>query len=274
MERARLGIYAGFGFSVPFKERLSLIREAGFGATAIWWEEKNPRIRALRHQAPDMIRRTGLFLDNIHVPYFACRDLWSPHADERADAVAMHRLWLDDCARHDIPRMVMHVSLGTSTPEPTSRGLDSFIRLVEHAAHAGISIAIENTREERYIDYLLNGIDCETLTLCFDTSHDRLYAPEQGGLLARWRHRLSALHLSDTDGRRDQHWLPGEGVIDFAALQHHWDDGFDGVYMLECVPRDRNEDPRAFLARAYTSLAAAVPDADRLPKKPVDPLVR
>lgn len=261
MDRSRLGIYAGFGFSVPFEDRLRLIREAGFGATGIWWEEKNPRIRAVRDRAPDLIRRAGLFLDNIHVPYFACRELWSPDGDARAEAVRLHAGWVADCARHGIPRMVMHVSLGRSTPEPSEAGLDSFRRLTDRALDLGVTVAIENTHEERYIDYLLARIESDALQLCFDTSHDRLYSRRPGGLLARWRGRLAALHLSDTDGRRDQHWLPGEGVVDFEALRGHWDAPYAGVFMLECVPRDRGECPAAFLARACDRLRLALPAA-------------
>lgn len=257
MDRLRLGIYAGFGFHVPFEERLALIREAGFGATAIWWEEKNPRIRAIRDRAPDLIRKAGLFLDNIHVPYYACRELWSPDAAERADAVSLHLGWIDDCARHAIPRMVMHVSLGTSTPAPGPAGLDSFERLTERAAASGIGLAIENTHQDAYVDVLLDRIDNPALQLCFDSSHDRLYAQTPGSLLDRWQSRLTALHLSDTDGRRDRHWLPGEGVVDFGLLRPNWEESYEGVYMLECVPKDRNEDPARFLARAYDSLAVA-----------------
>lgn len=259
MRRSRLGIYAGFGSTVPFDDRLRLIRDAGFGATALWWEEKNPRIRELRHHAPERVRNAGLYLDNIHVPYFACRELWSPNHAARSEAVALHTRWLDDCRRHNIPRMVMHVSLGASTPEPAEHGLDSFRRLTDHAMEAGVIVAIENTHDDRYITYLLERLDSPALQLCFDTSHDRLYADRPGALLKRWKHRLAALHLSDTDGRRDQHWLPGEGVVDFDALRPHWNDTYQGAYMLESVPKNRAEDPAGFLSRAFNSLAVAVP---------------
>lgn len=261
MVRTHLGIYAGFGFRVPFDDRLRLIRDAGFGATALWWEEKNPQIRAIRDRAPDLIRRAGLYLDNVHVPYFACRELWSANVAERREAVDLHESWIEDCARHGIPRMVMHVSLGTSTPEPSECGLESFWRLTDRGADAGVTIAIENTHEDRYIRFLMERIDSPALQLCFDTSHDQLYASVPGALLERWKHRLGALHLSDTDGRRDRHWLPGEGVVDFDGLREYWDEPYDGVFMLESVPKDRSEAPADFLARAFARLSAVVPQA-------------
>ena len=60
-----------------------MIRDAGFDAVSLWWEEKHPRGRTLRHLAPDMVRKTGLYLDNMHVPYYCCNDLWSPEESTR-----------------------------------------------------------------------------------------------------------------------------------------------------------------------------------------------
>lgn len=254
----RLGIYAGFGFEIPFEERLRLIREAGFGSTAIWWEEKNPRIRELRHRAPELIRDAGLGLDNIHAPYYACRELWSDKAADRTQSVDLHRSWLDDCSRHGIPRMVMHVSLGSNTPPAGTSGLDSFQRLVDHAERANVTIALENTRNDSYLDYLFERIESPRLALCFDTSHDHLYNAVRGRLLDRWCLRLAALHLSDTDGKRDRHWIPGEGVVDFGVHQQKWNGTYAGAYMLECVPKDRNEPVPTFLARACQRLEACI----------------
>jgi len=30
--------------------------------------------------------------------------------------------------------------------------------------------------------------------------------------------RLIALHIQDTDGKKDRHWLPGQGIIDWAQF--------------------------------------------------------
>ena len=36
-----LGIFSWFGFVLPFEERITLIKEAGFTATSIWWEDED-----------------------------------------------------------------------------------------------------------------------------------------------------------------------------------------------------------------------------------------
>ena len=53
-----------------------MIRDAGFGATALWWGEDSDRARELRAIVPDLVRNAGLFIDNIHVPYQGCNELW------------------------------------------------------------------------------------------------------------------------------------------------------------------------------------------------------
>lgn len=253
-----LGIYAGFGFfDVPFADRLSMIRDAGFDATALWWEEDRAEIRRMRHLAPDMVRKAGLYLDNIHVPYKGCNALWSPDPDERAACVARHTAWVEDCARHGIPTMVMHVSLGRTPPPVEEQGVESFHRIVDAAEDAGVNIAIENTRSNAHLETLLDTISSPALGLCFDTSHDALYSATPLALLRDWGHRLHTTHLSDIDGRRDRHWIPGEGSIDFEGVAAHFPlDSYRGAMMLE-VKADRGE-PNApsYLSRAYRAAQA------------------
>ena len=246
-----LGLFAWFGVPVPFVERMALIGEAGFESTSLWWEEDDEKRTRLRHLAPDIVREAGLHLDNLHAPYAGCNALWSGDDAERLAMVRRHLGWLEDCARHEVPMLVMHVTQGNGTPPPGPYGLDSMRRIVDAAEDAGVRVAIENTRSAQHVNWILEHIDSPALGLCYDSSHDWLYSAEPMSLLKRWGHRTLTTHLSDTDGRRDRHWLPREGVVDFdllAALPV-WRE-YSGVYLLEVVARGRNEPVRDFLARA------------------------
>ena len=55
----RLGIYVSSRVGVPFAGRMAMIRDAGFGATCLWWEEEREEARRLRHLAPDIVRKNG-----------------------------------------------------------------------------------------------------------------------------------------------------------------------------------------------------------------------
>lgn len=251
----RTGIYAAFGFHVSFEERLDHITNAGFHATSLWWEHRNPRIRELKHAAPQMVRDRGLHLESIHVPYAVCNDLWWGSDEVRENSIALHMQWIDDCHHHAIPIMVMHVTLGKEPPPVSDTGLDSFGYLIEHAANAGVCIAIENTRVNTHIDALLEAFDSPTLGFCYDISHDVLYSEEPGALLERHASRLVSTHLADTDGILDRHWLPGAGCIDYSTILRSFPaNDYAGTFMLEVSSGRGPCDVGEFVTSARTAL--------------------
>jgi sugar phosphate isomerase/epimerase len=258
---AKIGIFAGFSFHVPFRERMPLIRDAGFSATALWWEERHPEGRRLRHLAPAIVRDAGLDIDHIHVPYHNCADLWSDVEADRHAAITQHIEWLADCARHEIPRLVMHVAAGAGTPPPNANGLDSFRRMLDAAEEHAVTVAIENTRRPEHVHFLLEALDSSALGLCYDTSHDRLYADTPLDLLEAHAERLVTTHVSDTDGRRDLHLVPGDGVCDYAPLARALDRA-PADLVLEIRQRDQEESPADYLARAYRAAKAILESAN------------
>ena len=250
----RLGIFlSARRFNVPFAVRMAMIRDAGFGSTCLWWEEGRPEVRRLRHLAPDIVRKQGLRLDNIHVPYRWCNDLWSPKEERRRAAVERHLRWVDDCRRHGIPVLVMHVTMGKRVPPPNALGIDSLRRIVDDAETSGVAVAIENTRSDRHIEALFQAIPSPSLGLCFDTSHDVLYGDPPLQLLKDWGYRLAATHFSDTDGKRDYHWLPGTGIVDFDSIAAHLPESYTGCFMLEVAPTRRDPSLIDYLANAHES---------------------
>jgi sugar phosphate isomerase/epimerase len=247
----RLGICAWCRIAAGFPERMPLFRDAGFEAISIWWEERFDHARRLRHVAPEIARRAGLIPESIHVPYTWADDLWSDEPARRREAVALHRSWVRDCARHEVPILVMHAATAPSLPV-SFRGVDSLWRIMDTAHSCGVTVALENTRCLKHLDMLLDTIPSERLGLCYDVSHDRLFASPRGKLLGRWSHRIVTTHWNDTDGRRDQHWLPGEGVVDHDGVAA--DLGlavYRGAIMVESVPRDPTVRAFVFLRRAF-----------------------
>ena len=65
-----LGINSWFSFGMPIMERLEMIKAAGFDATSIWWAEEGSIMQ------PDMMRKIGLEIDNIHAPFQNPDALW------------------------------------------------------------------------------------------------------------------------------------------------------------------------------------------------------
>ena len=121
-----LGIFSWFGYELPIGERVRLIRQAGFEATGVWWGPENyDYSRGQHHAIPEMIRDAGLGVDNVHVSYRQANELLSADEGVRRAAVDEHLRWLDDCARHEIPTMVMHAARGPEKGRPGTEGLES-----------------------------------------------------------------------------------------------------------------------------------------------------
>lgn len=247
-----LGIFSWFGFVLPFRERLRLIKEAGFAATSLWWEDEDTPWPVKKESMPQSVRDMGLVLENLHVPYNNSSELWSEYESVRSEFINRHIQWLNDCATHRIPMMVMHLTEGVNPPAPNGDGVKSFSELVKVAEELWVMIAIENTRRSDNVPYLLSEIQSDYLGFCYDSSHHFLSDKQDFRLLENFGERLVATHLSDNDGLEDQHWLPGHGIINWAKVAQHFPAGYRGCLTLEAYPtaEEREESPEIYLKRA------------------------
>ncbi|MCC6485447.1 MAG: sugar phosphate isomerase/epimerase [Armatimonadetes bacterium] len=247
----KLGMFSWFGLKLPLKERLQLIRDAGFEATTLWWGVERSDNAETLGEAPAIVRDLGLYLENIHVPYDGCADIWSDSATTRAHIAGRYLRWIEDCHTHAIPVLVTHISRTPSAPGPTAAGLALISDLLENARQAGVVIAIENTRRADYLQAIFTELDSAALGFCFDTSHNWLWTKE-ARLLRDFGSRLACVHLSDTVGALDRHWLPGEGAVDWKAVAADFPRPYHGCLTLEVAPKDRRHtDAAAFVRRAY-----------------------
>jgi len=244
-----LGLYLWFGIPMPLPKRLQAIRQAGFTSVSLWWDVRRGMGRERLHALPGLVRESGLQVENAHVPFAKCNELWNEDAAVRDAAVSRHLAWLDECAEQDVPLVVMHLCSGDNPPAPTPAGMAGITRIVEEAAARGIVIAAENTRKPAYVELALAEIASPHLAWCYDSSHERLWGT--GDLLRRHGSRLAAVHFSDNDGKADRHWLPGDGVIDWPAVLRDFPrETYTAPITLEVVVQDKHADPYDFLERA------------------------
>jgi len=258
-KRHQLGIFSWFGFVLPLPQRLALIRNAGFEATTLWWEDEigSPLIK--KEYMPGLVRDAGLILENIHIPYDRCDDLWSDHKPTREAIVAQYTVWINECAQHGIPIMVMHITDSLSLPDPHRTGqygLDCMNRLLRTAEDLKVTLALENTGREDYLCWIFSELQSDYLGLCYDSSHHRIYSQGKLDLLNKNSSRIVTTHFSDNDGHQDQHWLPGEGIIDWPRLTHiFFQIQYDHYVSLEVCASEAQlqQPPEAFLAQAHQS---------------------
>lgn len=247
-----LGTFSWFGYDLPLPERLRLIRKSGFSHTFLWMGNQEPMVESgLAHEMPAMTADAGLAIDHVHAPYDNANAFWSESPAERDTAIDENLELIEYCGRHSISCIVLHVTKGPMPPPSRTEGVEIFRRLGEEAASSGIRLALENTRVTGRVDFILNELPLESLGLCYDSSHDTLYAGTPGVVLGKWAHRLVTTHFSDTDGQADVHWLPMKGIVDWDAVSSAYPASHQGPVMIEAVPQNPAQPPAEFLDDAY-----------------------
>ena len=258
-----LSIFNWFGYrELTHAEGFRLIKQAGFDAVLLWWDfaEGGEDYRL----QPELARREGLFIENIHTNFEQANHLW----EDTQEGQAVYEYYLqcvEDCAAFDIPTMVVHPSYGFSALPPTSQlGLDRLHRIVDRAEQQSVNIAMENMLRPEPIAraaWLLEQIESPRFGLCFDSGHHhaRFVQTPATDLLTRFGHRLMALHLHDNHGQitnansADEHLLPLDGTIGWAAqMRKIAETEYRGPTALEVENGGyQDKSPEEFLALAY-----------------------
>ena len=255
----KFGMFSWFGYPMPFEDRLELIKGAGFSATGFWLGPEEELVgKGKVDLLPGLIRSRGLFLDYVHAPDIGCNDVWAKLDSKREEWMRTYRSYVDLCKRHSVPLLVMHMSQskGEQPEGPSAKGISAIMDLVKVAENSDVKIAIENTMQPALLDLIFPQIQSRHLGFCYDTSHDFLYSPKPGALLARWGQRLMATHLGDNDGIHDRHWLPGLGVLSWKEITRWFPfTTYQGFLTLEVFPKDHENEPASgFMASAYESI--------------------
>jgi sugar phosphate isomerase/epimerase len=252
-----LGISTALFFFNDLCEKLPAFRDAGFRRLEICpgspKDGKVPHYDARDAAATEQVRARlatlGLEALSLHAPYSPD---WDPaHPDERRraetlDAVVAAARALKTLGGHTL---VLHIAVNEFPLRDRAereKRLDNVRRwlpsLVEALRPMGIRLALENL-----LPHLLGG-DAETLMellspyrpedvgICFDTSHANLWGERVPvvGMLERCLPRTINLHLSDNRGRFDDHFIPGEGNVDWSRLRRTLEGArYDGLVTLE-----------------------------------------
>ncbi len=250
---------------------MRLIADAGFDEVMLWWGDEYQGANGTKEQLPELARRRGLGVENIHVP-FADANLFWKDGIGAASVFDLYMRCVDDCRDHGIPVMVLHATQGNHPPPAGPAGLDRLRRLVAHAERKGVTIAMENLRRSEHLDRAFETIPSDRLGFCYDSGHENHFTKEWD-LLDRYGHRLAALHLHDNSGAFDQHLPPGEGTIPWPWLMERIArTGYPGPVSLElsniASSRLRRLSAETFLVRAYRKAVElrsmmAIPDGNK-----------
>ena len=256
-----LSIGTTFNYAIPLKEQLPRIKAAGFTHVSLGGGDLGHSGYLDPERRKDLNRwmtDNGIRICSIHVPFRAGVDISSPETAPAQAALDLIKQCIDAAEELSATTVIFH-------PGPDQTGDDvrrketltgHVIKLIEYAGSRNIKLAAENLRNE-----FLNGAICHSLDMirspkygfCFDTSHDNLTSRPLE-ILKKYGDRMIATHVSDNNGREDDHMLPYEGRIDwekFCGIFRRID--YPGIFLLEVEMRESAfKDSDEFLRQAFT----------------------
>ena len=261
--------YSTVGFTDRNIEKaLDAIAGIGFGYAEILGQD--PHVAIPLKGRPLSRFRKGLeernLSNTVHAP-LGVNTLGGPDEDWRQKAVGV----LSDYIRfageinaeaviiHPIPNPIF-VS-DTSIRDISARLIDSTRRsldeLIPLAAESGPSLLLENLpyicdyplRSMKELRELVDLYPAEHVGLVLDTGHAAVIGDDPVDEIRIAGNRLLGLHLHDSDGKEDQHWAPGEGVLNWntivSALRSN---NYRGVLMFEAANGRLDETPEELAA--------------------------
>jgi len=110
-----------------------------------------------------------------------------------------------------------------------------------------VTLAVENLVGDAPFDELFREV--KGVSFCYDTCHALMFGDKDGRMAERYMDRLVTTHLSDGDGKKDCHYMPGDGDFDFVALAKRLKDGgYKGDFVLEAFQSAKYADISEFLS--------------------------
>lgn len=180
------------------------------------------------------------------------------HFYNYCDPAVENREFLDEmirrgivCAgRLGIKWLVIHAgtdyTTGTLVKSSKEKSLEFFKPVIELAAEHNVGIAIENlwdlnisplrrytTTAEELVD-LVDSLPYDNVGICWDAEHASIMKQNQTAALKLVGKRLKATHISDHNGKADDHILPYMGPTDWSeVMQVLKDIGYEGDFTYE-----------------------------------------
>jgi len=199
---------------LPYEERVAAIKNAGFDFVCVGMAGCVESDWTL----PDICRRAGFEIDNIHLTGERTNFIWS--AGEEGDAICdRYCAEIKTASGHGLNRGIVHVTWGKkTTPEdPGDAGYSRYQRIGETAAKYGFTVCVENSIFPNHFFSMLDKFDVPEFAHCFDCGHWNAFMRDYD-VPGKYSDRLRATHIHDNDGKHDLHLLPFDGCADWDAI--------------------------------------------------------
>lgn len=212
----------------------------------------------------------GIKVWSIHMPYEMSCDPSSTDKDMFRVAEVLYRKYLDAVSVLQ-PRIILFhpsfIRLEAGNRLPRMKQLAKFMKSFrKDVKKIGAEIVIENmrgpvlVREKKYERALGRNLEemkqimslmPDDVYVAIDTNH----ATDPIELIEYFGSRIHSVHISDGDGLRDRHWLPGKGNIDWKRVINAFDKaGYEGPFLYELKASEVNIDTIGLLKETYEKM--------------------
>jgi sugar phosphate isomerase/epimerase len=236
VRRSPLGISTWVYFWKSLEDVLRKIADTGYPNVEIFADKchLDPRISPDLSAVKDLLNSLRLKVHSLHAP-FSGLDIASLDEAERKNSLEVVKKSMEFCSEIEGKIVIIHpCSTEVSGNDQgylraKNKTEDSLGTLATFAEKLGIKLAVENVpniggwsfgTEVAELSKLVSKISSTHIGLCLDTGH--VFVGKDNANLSKdffeCGKNLIALHIQDTDGKKDRHWLPGQGIINWAQF--------------------------------------------------------
>ena len=224
-------------------EQIRLFKKVGWDGIFTGWNKD------MTAEWARVAREEGMEYQSIHSPFIGVNNLWL--GNEEGDRLCASLIeCVRDCARHDIPIMVIHPYIGFNFDQyiPTDAGLESFGKIIAEAERLGIRLGFENVEGEPFLEAIMKTFQSSPAQgFCLDTGHELCYNLGKD-MLALYGDKLCHTHFNDNMGSLgevithldDYHYTMGDGIVDWKGVMTRIrKTGYSGILMCELTQSAR-----------------------------------
>ena len=196
---------------VSIIETIKTIKNVGFNNVFVQWYDENWEYG--QQEQVDLCKQLGLNIMFAHLGYQNINKIWE-QGQEGDKLVERYKNDIKKCQENEIYMVIMHLTSGEISPIYNEIGLERIKKITEYAKNLGVKVAVENTKIQGYLEYVLENIKDDNVGICFDTGHYHVHFDDKFNF-EFFKNRIFAVHLHDNDKSDDLHLLPFDGTIDW-----------------------------------------------------------
>ena len=229
------------------EKALKMIKDAGFDGVdysfnqlgngqAINLSDHLKKANAVKRILDD----TGLFCSQAHAPFGLQYGVKFDMDDNRfADTVRS----IEFASVLGVKQIVVHTVYMPENADFFACNIDFYKSLESYAKNCGVQIAVENLVanpqlcKPSVLSDFVRQLNSPIFSACADLGHAMITGtPPEDFVAGMEKGILKCIHVQDTDGVLDRHWIPYQGVQNWDAVMRALADyGYDGTLDMEVI---------------------------------------